>query len=462
MGTLGSILNTGRQALLIQQLAMQVIGQNTSNVNTEGYSRRRIELGTAPGLEDYGKWQVGSGVDVSHLGRVRDTLLDDQIRQSSTEVGYWNQQDDALGQVEKVFSEMSGSAISDNLQAFWASWQDLSNDPENTVARTSVLQKAQSLTSNIQRTYSELSQQRDTVDKTIVDKVAQVNSLTTQIAKLNTQIVASEVSGSEASDLRDARDLAIQNLSSLIKINVKENSDGAVNVYNNGMILVQIDKSNDLKITTDSQTGYPRTLISYSYSGAPADLGSGEIKSLLDVRDNQITSAMKNLDTFASTLAKRVNEVHRTGYGLTNTNGIDFFDPSTTGAANIKVSNLITDDVSRIATASSANAPGDNTLVLKIASIQSEKLLDGGASTLDDYYQSVVLKVSSKKAYAADQLAIETTTADHLESRKQQISGVSMDEEMTHLIQVQQAYDAASKIITTIDQMMTTVIDMKQ
>ena len=131
MSTLSGILHTGRQALLVEQLAMQVIGHNTANVNTEGYSRQRVDFGTGPGREGLGIWRTGSGVDIDHLGRVRDQLLDQQITKSNGSVGYWNQRDESLGGVEQIYNELSGSAISDQLQQYWASWQDLSNDPES-------------------------------------------------------------------------------------------------------------------------------------------------------------------------------------------------------------------------------------------------------------------------------------------------------------------------------------------
>jgi flagellar hook-associated protein 1 FlgK len=462
MPTLGGILNTGRQALQLQQLAMQIIGHNTSNVSTEGYSRRRIDFSTAPGIAEFGQWQIGSGVDLNFLGRIRDRLLDDQIWRNSSEAGYWSQQDEALGGVEQIFSEMEGTAISDQLKEFWASWQDLANNPEGTATRQSVLEKAQSLASGVRRVYSELAQRREDLDAQIVGKVGEVNQLTAQIAQLNVQIAQTEQSGGEASDLRDARDLAVGRLSSLIQISVQQNENGAVSVYASGQVIVQGDRNTPLTMSTDTQSGYSRTSISLGQNSAPISLGNGEIKSLMDTRDTEIGKAMQDLDTFAQTLATRLNEVHRTGYGLSGSNGMDFFDPETTGAANFQVSSLIAEDVSRIATAASPDATGDNSIVLQIAAIQQEKLLENGQSTIDDFYTNSVIRIGSRRSFAADQYAVAQAASDHLENRRLQISGVSMDEEMTRLIQVQQAYDAAAKIIKTVDEMMTTILDMKQ
>jgi flagellar hook-associated protein 1 FlgK len=460
MSTLNDILNTGRQALRVQQLAMQVVGQNTANVNTEGYSRRRIEFATAPPYEGLGHWQSNGGVDVLELGRVRDQLIDEQIRRGNAGLAYWSTRDDTLSRVEEIYSEMGGSAVSDQLQEFFAAWNDLANGPEEMGPRLAVLEKAQTLASNVRRTYSELLARRQTVDSQVQVDVEEVNHLTSQIAQLNVQIVRAETSGGEASDLRDQRDLVVDRLSKLININVRENGDGAVNVYNGGQILVQVDSTFALTAGTVSQNGLTRTVITYGESGRSVVLEGGEIKALMDLRDQDIGLAMDDLNSFALGMTARINELHRTGYGLQATNGMDFFEGDISSAADFAVSSLITDDPSRIATASTPNAPGDNSLALQIAAVQNEKIMFGGRSTLEEFYRDSVLRVGTGKAYATDQLAVEQTAMDHLETRWQSVSGVSMDEEMTHLVQVQKAYDAAAKVITTVNDMMQTLLDM--
>jgi flagellar hook-associated protein 1 len=459
MSTLRDILNTGSGALRVHQLAMQVIGQNTSNVNTEGYTRRRLDL-TTSSPNSSGLWDLGGGVDVASLTRIRDTAIDTQIRRADGGIGYWTQRDDTLGKVEDVFSELGDSALSTQLQEFWTSWEDLANSPEGMSGRSQLLQKAQTLASGIQRAYNDVSSQRNDVDSQIVADVNTVNNLTTHLANLNVQIVRVEVGNEQASDLRDERDRTLEKLSKLMDISTQEDSTGSINVYNGGQMLVQGNQSVALQMGKVNKNGSESTVVSYGGSGRQLELQGGEIKGLFELRDNDLGKVMSNLDTFAVTLANRVNEVHRAGYGLTNTNGMDFFASDVTGAANFRVSSLILDDPSRIATGATANAPGDNSLALQIAAIKNEKLLDSGRSTLDDYYRNTVIEVGSSKAYAADQLKIETSAMDNLVARRQSVSGVSMDEEMTNLISVQQAYQAAAKIISTVDEMTQTILTL--
>jgi len=460
MSSLNDILNTGRRALLVQQLAMQVVGQNTANVNTEGYTRRRLDLSVAPPYNNISGWNAGAGVDVEYLGRVRDRLVDEQIRRGNGELGYWTQRDDLLGRIEEIYSELGGSAISDQLQQFWAAWSDLSNQPEDMGGRIALLEKAQSLASGVRRVHGELAARRDQVDAQLVSGVEEVNALTSRVASLNVQIVHAETSGMEASDLRDARDSALDRLSQLMNVTVEENADGAVNVYNGGQILVQLDRNVNLAVSTVNRNGSMTSVVTYGASGGMLNVESGELKALIELRDGDIGRAMSNLDQFAVSLASRVNEIHLTGYGLTNTNGVEFFAADVTGAADFRLSTLVVDDPSRIAAASAADAPGDNSIALQIAAIQNEKLLRDGRITLDEFYRDSVLSVGSSKSYAAGQLKIEQTAMNNLENRRQQLSGVSLDEEMTRLVQVQQAYEAAARIVSTVDEMMQTVLSL--
>ncbi|MBU1984054.1 flagellar hook-associated protein FlgK, partial [bacterium] len=281
MSRLSDIMQSGRSALRIQQLAMQVIGQNTANVNTEGYSRRRLDLTLAPPFDNIGRWHAGGGVDVDYLGRVRDRLLDEQVRRAGSEYGYWSLRDETLTRVEEIFSELGGSAISDQLQEFWSAWQDLANDPEAMGTRYSLLQKAQTLAASFRRANAGVLEQRSQVDDQFAAAVRDVNRLTGEIAGLNVEIVRSELGGQEASDLRDARDLAIDRLSRLMNITVRESDDGSVSVYNGGQMLVDRESNVELYLSKAADGRGTRNTVSYGANGQPLNVSSGELKALI-------------------------------------------------------------------------------------------------------------------------------------------------------------------------------------
>ncbi|MBI5058337.1 flagellar hook-associated protein FlgK [candidate division KSB1 bacterium] len=460
MSTLSDILQTGRSAMAINQLAMQVIGNNAANVNTEGYSRRRLDLAAMAPSSLGDRWQVGNGVDIQYLGRVRDRLIDQQIRQGTSEESYWTRKDDMLGRVEEVFNELGGAAISDQLQQFWSAWQDLANDPESESSRIALREKSETLAANVRRVYGNLRGRQNDVDQEIESSVARINNLTSRVAALNIQILHAENSGVEASDLRDSRDIALEELSGLISIRSEEGADGIVNVYTNGRIIVQRDTSIDLVSTRVDSASGSRTVISAGIHARPFVPEGGELKALIDLRDEDIEGTIRALNDFARELTSQVNAIHTTGYGLDGSSGQEYFSPHADNAGEFTLSAMIQADVSYIAAASALDSPGDNSLALRIAGLQTQKLLNNGRSTLDEYFTSSVLAVGSKREFAAGQLAAQQGAMESLRNRRQQVSGVSLDEEMTHLIEVQNAYEAAAKIVKTVDEMLQTVLDI--
>ncbi|MFH1010632.1 MAG: flagellar hook-associated protein FlgK [bacterium] len=460
MSTLGGILNTGREALLVQQLKMQIIGHNTANVNTAGFSRRRLDLMTAPAIVNSNGWFYGSGVAVEDLRRIRDTVLDSQFRRTNTTLGYWTQLEDSMTRVEEVFNEFGGSAISDHLQAFWDAWQDLANDPESLSTRTNLISRAQTLASSLNRVHNGLRSRREELDLTLVQQTGEINQLTAEIAALNVRIVNAEVSGGEAGDLRDRRDLLLDRLSEYVPITTHENDGGAVNVYLGGQILIQVDHAQVLEVAAYSEDNMTLHRVAWSGSGQPIPLGDGKLKATLTARDQTIPNALTKLNTFATTLVQEVNNRHVTGYGLTGSNGFNFWDASTTGAGNIAVDAAIVADPRLIAASSSADAPGDNSIALWIGQLQTERLLDGGLSTLGNYYSNLASALGSETSLATERRTTEEAATNLLEQRRQSVSGVSMDEEMANLIMVQKCYEAAAKLISTVDEMMQTILAM--
>jgi flagellar hook-associated protein 1 FlgK len=438
---------------------MQVLGHNIANVNTEGYSRQRIDFRTSP-PGGIGQYNTGSGVDVEFLGRVRDRLLDEQIREGQSQVSYWSRRNESLENVEGILNGLGDANIDSRLQQFWSAWQDLANDPESESSRMQLLQRTQSLTSSIQRAHSDLSAQLENANEQIFAEVESLNQLTAQAANLNVAINQAELGGNEAADLRDSRDLIIEQISKIIDVSTEEQPNGVVNVYSGGHVLVQADRSVDVYVSPMAGNSSQLPTIKNGITGSELNITQGSLRALLDLRDSDIMPTLTDLDTLANTLADRVNETHRTGYGLDNTSGINFFADGVTGAADIRINEAIVDDVARIASASMPDASGDNSIALAIAAIQQEKLMNGGRDSLDEFNRNIALRAGSSLSYAQSQFEIEDTAQENLLNRRASISGVSVDEEMTRMIQVQKAYDAAAKIVMTTDEMISTLINM--
>lgn len=458
MSTLSNILEQGRRALQVQQLAMQVIGHNTTNAGTVGFSRRRLDLGTAPPGET-GQWGVGSGVDVNQLARVRDQLLDTQIREGTSVSAYWTTRDDELGRVEEAFNAMGENNLGALMDEFWQGWHDLANDPESMAPRYALKDKAQALVNSLKRVNSNLNAQIEQANSRIAAGAEQFNSLVVGIAELNTQIVNSEVSGLEASDLRDSRDLLVEQLSQLTTVTVQEQSDGTLNVYSGGHIIVQGDLS--VPLNTDQVESDPqrKVVLRLGSSATEWKPSGGELGALYEQRDAELPRLLEKLDAFARDFSAAVNAVHVTGFGLNGASGQEFFAAGTTGVADFELSASIIEDPSRISSGASADSPGDNSIALAIASVRNQ--LGSEGISLDEQLRNIPLEAGSRRASATQQMDIENAVLENAVNRRYAISGVSLDEEMAKLIESQKAYEAAAKIVQTVDEMMQTILALK-
>lgn len=240
MSSLFFTLNIARRGLAAQQAGMNTASHNIANANTPGYSRQRAVMQTTapwpvPSVNmPAGAGQIGTGVEISLIERVRDTFLDRQIRNELQALGLWEQRRDVLEQVEVVFMEPGEAGLSTLLGQFWDSWQELSKYPESMPVRTTVIETAQALAEALNHTYTQLETIRNSLNDPnnglIKLKVDEVNTLARQIADLNKQIVTIKAAGMSPNDLLDRRDLLLDELSKIVEITVVESDSGAVAV----------------------------------------------------------------------------------------------------------------------------------------------------------------------------------------------------------------------------------------
>jgi flagellar hook-associated protein 1 FlgK len=355
--SLFSVLNTGTRGLNASQMAMDVTSQNISNANVEGYSRKRLVL-SADYRRDGAYGQVGMGVDVVSIERMRSKFLDDQIQRQNEEVGIFFEYNATMQGIEATFNEPSDIGILSYINRFFDSWQNLANDPSSVAARTVVRTTAETLTEKFGETSEELRILRQTRNDEIKLQVNQVNQLAEQISALNAQIGSTEITvNRKANDSRDKRDRLVKELASIIDIQVTENERGQIAINTGGGILVSPIDFQKLEITTQSFTRpdgsqYSDAGIRWAESKKSFIPEKGKIRGLLDSRDVIIPAYEEKLNTLARTLAQKVNDLHLKGYSLNGYSGFPFFDENVTGASDIKVSPAIIGDVKNIAAAS--------------------------------------------------------------------------------------------------------------
>lgn len=565
-------INIGLRGLQAQQKGLEVSSHNIANANSPGYTRQRAVMQAStpfpvPALNrPVGPGQLGTGVEVAMIDRIRDAFLDGQIRSETASLGRWEELSKALEQAEIVFMEPGETGLATLLDQFWNSWQELSKYPESAPVRTTVVETANALAEALRHTHTQLTQIQDDIDTSMGILVDQVNTLADQIAKLNKQIVAVKLAGDQPNDLLDQRDRLLDELSGVVNIQVKEQEDGSVTVtlanapegtipllegtqhnilaaaedengeaalviLENNQLLVQdrpigevgsgLLPQTDYKIAyipgspeirlyekgsfVGASVGYGPGMVPVGNSGEgktieinvasplPAEgieftftlldgvsLG-GKLQGLFLARDTLVQGYINDLNKLANALAGKVNTIHqggeitdedKKGLDLYGNQGELFFvkdgtsDPPTS-AGEIAVNPALISDVNMIAAASGTPydppvppPPGDGTNALAIAQLRQQSVDFGESSqTIDDFYRNLVARLGVSANEANRMVENQGVLVDQLTNRKESLSGVSLDEEMANLVQFQRAYEAAARVITTMDSLLDTLIN---
>lgn len=458
--------NSAVSALQTHQKVLEVVGHNIANVNTEGYSRRNVDLKTSGLGAVSAIWSPytgrGEGVEIGSILRVRDGFLEDRAQTAFANNGYAFRSSQILAQVEQSFPEPSDNGISAQLAGFWSAFDDAANQPESIPARAQVLENATSLAATLSRTAQELKGQQTSTINGAHTMIAQVNSIAKEVANLNGQIRKATATGLGNHDLSDQRDALVEQLSALTGAIPREGEYGTVNVYLGGSPLVNDSSSNNLKLavgqTLDSPldaTGLTGVAVHWESGDYPATVTSGELAGLTMGVNNYIPRYLSELDGMVSNLVTAVNGLHVTGQGLDEINDValNFFDPAGVTASTIALSADVAGQPSRIALAAAGSGQLDSTIGQALAALTTSP------TGPDAMYAQMVGELGVEVA-AADQHAL---TAQNLalsaDAQRKDISGVNLDEEMSKLISTQRAYEAAARLLTTIDELMDTLIN---
>jgi flagellar hook-associated protein 1 FlgK len=479
MSGISQVLEIARRALLAQQYQMNVTGHNIANASTPGYSRQRAHIVTTSPTES-GGGMLGTGVIVQSVDRLRNRFIDTQIRSSNDAYGMASQEYQILSQIEATYNEPASTAMSGTLSTFFNSWQALATHPEDSVTRNSLLLAGQNVTDVFHRLNTEMTTLRSSLREEIQTKLDRINTLTSEIADLNVQLTAANVSGTNTGDMRDTIGTKLEELSSLANISVTEGANGTVSVMMGSVQIADNGSSHILKLSsgpaaTVSGSSFDQLKITTDL-GIQANLTGGEAGGLMKAYNTSIPDGLGRLDRLAEALVSEVNKHHSSGYGLQEPpqTGINFF--SGTGAASINIDLTDTSSgalpgtnpgLANIAASSVAGASGNNDIALLIASAFDRKSLTsgGGASllgglSLSSYYNQSVTRLGSAISAADTVMVSQEQVLTQLTQQRDSVSGVSLDEEMTNMIKFQRAFDAAAKLVNTADEMFQTILNM--
>jgi flagellar hook-associated protein 1 FlgK len=426
-------LQTSLRGLLAQQRALDTTGHNIANSATVGYSRQEAIMAAAPalkvgaGIQSGAGAHIGSGVEIQDYRRVRDQFLDLQFRAQSMRLGHQSTRSEQLQRAELALAEPGDNGIAKQLEHFWNAWSDVANTPNDPAARESLIELSRTLTSAFATVDSQLalvSEQSAAEYQSITAPGGEVDSIANEIAALNSTIKNFVSAGESPNDLMDRRDVLLDRLSRYGQVSTIDAGSGSLQVMFG-------DASEPL--VDDTSTNWPQTLT------APG----GKLGALREISGpgGAIDSYRAQLNGIARTLADSVNAVH------SDAGGGDFFSYT---AGNESATLTVVPSSEQVRT-SSSTAPGANDAALAMAALR------GGDA--DKAYRGFVSRVGVDVRETMRLEANARALHDSVDDRRQSVSGVALDEEMTNLVRFQRAYQASSRAMTTMDEMLDVLIN---
>jgi flagellar hook-associated protein 1 FlgK len=471
LGLFGT-LDLASRSLQTQMAGVEVAGQNLANVNTTGYSRQRVVISSAPDLPT-SAGPEGTGANVTSIQQVVSSLLNSQIQTQAGASGYANAQQTAYQTAQNGLDEFlsgsgattsttaSGTSTTDTglagqLSTLFNAFSSLATSPSAS-SQQAVVGAAQNLATTFNNISTQLGTAGTAADQSVSNDVASANTLLSNIADLNTEIVAAQGSGGNANDLLDQREQDLENLSGLTSISTSTNPNGAVNVSIGGQTLVTGNKVSDTLQTYTAGNGH--LLVQTATGGVPLTLSGGSIQGAIDARDGTLATMQDNIDSLASNIITAVNTIQNSGYNSTGGTGNSFF--TGTNAATIGVNSALVNNPSLIQVSSSASTGGDTSLALQISQLATASQSGLNNETFGDYYDGTVANLGNALSDANTQVTNQTAVTNMLATQRGAISGVNTDEEMTNLMTFQRAYEASAQLVTTINTMMGDTLAMK-
>jgi flagellar hook-associated protein 1 len=451
-GLYGS-LSVALSSLMASQQALETTANNVANANTPGFSRQRPVLVPGdPVLEE--NLSFGTGVALQRIESLRDPILEIQLNQETQQQSKLNTSLGALQQMQTMFSSAS-SGIGADITNFFNSLQQLSPDPSNLSLRQAVLTAAGNLATDFNTTANNLQTQRTNLDLNVVQTVGEVNTLTTQIASVDQQIAALENAQQDAGSLVDKQTNLIRQLSGLVDVSVIQTEHGIALTTSNGTPLVTGGQS----FALTSQTGSDGLQhISAEGHDITNSLTGGSLSGLIQMRDQEIPDTVSSLDQLAAGLANALNTAHQSGFDLNgNAGGNLFVAPPAGGAgAASSMSVAITDPA--LLAASSDGTAGSNGNLAVLAAVHDQPVAAGQKPL--DFYSNLVFKIGSDTSNTSADVDASNQILQQLQDQRSSVSGVSLDEEAANMVQYQTAYQAAARVVSTVNALLSDAVNL--
>lgn len=507
-------LYNASRSLMVNQAALSVVNNNITNMNTEGYSKQRLELSqqTVTGLGNNSPFvsaQSGSGALIESISRNRDAYLDAYYQGENTKFSTYKELNSNVTLLQDTVNELNQNGIGKAFSDFYSAITSLSTNPKDPVTRSGVVQRAVDVATAFNQVASRLDSLKTsligngTADSLNSSKInlslTEFNENLKKIAELNQTISFSTIQGQTPNGLLDERDKILDKLTEYAPLNITKGpnnlvsvSIGNTNLVNGNSVIGTVQAEYNTAVDTKTGTYDPVLLKFVDKNGMKMDITQnvtgGQLFGIVDFVKSDynnpdklsISNINNKIDLLASNFAKMVNDIQNGGQYIKTLNpavlgpgsdydifvektGTDTADETKITAANIKVNQSVINDPLKLAAAkasatSDSTGDGGNALIMAQSRSQTISVIEG--TTVEGYLNSIVGKVGVQTKSLSNSFDTQSSVIDQLNVRRESTNGVNLDEELTDLLKYQRAYEASAKVLSTMDQVLQRILSM--
>lgn len=467
MSGLYSTLQLGQRAVQTQRQGIELAGHNIANVDNPAFARQRIDVSTGPTVVNPNGIQ-SSGVTTEQISSIRNEILDTSIQQENSLTSYLEKKNEILDQAQAKLGPtflaqpggLAGEEVSgllSHLDGLFGQFQELANAPTSRTHRVALLEQAETLVQDFHRVDRALTEIQAQLDGELANTVEEANDLLSNIAELNHSIEQAENrSGAPANDLRDRRTAKLEALSQLTHFQTTQSENGITSLHLDGQTILQgAEIRGQFQRALDPE-GHPQAALVIDDASQPVT--QGKLGALADVRTQTLVPLSQRLDTLASTLTAEINNIHSGGFDLNGDTGESFFTGNS--AATLAINATLRDNPDRIQASQDGDAAGGNEILRQMAALANQSQANLGERTLGEHMTESIGLFLNERADTTEQLESQTAVQELLERQRNAVSGVSLDEEMTNLVKFQNAFEASARLVSVIDEMLETVVNL--
>jgi flagellar hook-associated protein 1 FlgK len=461
-----SSLEIGKRGLKAQRLGLDVTSNNIANVNTPGYARRQVVMVETPPQRIMAGF-LGSGVLVENIRSFREEFFDREIRKNMYQQSGFDIDESIFQRVESILSEPSEIGLNEIVTNFFNAFEEIALNPENVANRQYLLDSAKTMVDRFHSISEQLSDLRSEIKSKFSNNIEKANQLIAEIAELNQKVYSTySLEGGDAQSYIDQRELKLEELSQIAGITVSQSDYGSVNVYINGINIINQDTYYTLGLNeqispltgntiqleiTDSQGN---TRFAFPPGGELAALSKHYNTTLNEMSAG--FSIVRSLNDYADAIVTNVNLEMNSGYGLDDTTppplGRDFFDPAGLTAATIGISPDVANPRD-IPLSSAPGEPGNSRIAQNIADLTFTQ------NFINDYVD-LVGKIGQMGKDAVNGRSATKLVSDQLTNQRESVIGVNLDEEAVNLIKFQKAFEASSRVVNLVNEILGTIINL--